>query len=415
MKLKKLFKAIPDTPIKGPKDVEISGICAHSKFVAPGDLFIVRKGNVHDGHRYIAEAIATGAAAVLTDIYDPFIKDIPQIIHSDVQSIEGLVASRFYDDPSHALQVVGVTGTNGKTTCTFMLRHLLDNHSSMEEYADAKSKLFQGLDAEKAYAIVNVDDSWTERMLKHCSAKVLRYGFSDKADVRACDLDLSISGTSFTVCYEGEEQCFQWGLVGRYNISNALAVIAYGLSIGLSLSKMSEVLANFSPAPGRLESVSNDLGLAIYVDYAHTPHALENLLKGLRGLAAQRLITVFGCGGDRDREKRSVMGKIAEEFSDLCIVTSDNPRSEPPEEIINEIVSGFHDSKKARVEVDRENALEQAISLGEPGDLIVIAGKGHEKAQSFAHHTIPFDDVELAREICIQKLNNLQKSGSAVL
>jgi UDP-N-acetylmuramoyl-L-alanyl-D-glutamate--2,6-diaminopimelate ligase len=496
MKLKKLVKIVPEAPIKGPKDVEITGLCSNSRLVAPGDLFVVKKGRVYDGHDYISGAIASGAAAILTDIYDPFLKQIPQVIHPNVSAIEGLLAAHFYGNPSEKLHLVGVTGTNGKTTCSYLIKHMfdssgiacgltstveniigenrypatrttadvtsnhkllhemtrsacqaavmevsshaldqgrldqvyfktaiftnlsqehLDYHLSMEEYAKAKACLFRDLNVPGSCAIVNVDDPYSEVMLKECSARIIRYGFGEKADVQASQVQLSTEGTHFVVSFEGKEQAFFWKMAGEYNVYNALTAISLGLSLGRSLEDLAQVLPEFTGAPGRLESVPNSLGVNVFVDYAHTPHALENVLKCLKEVTAGKIITVFGCGGDRDKEKRPMMGAAAEAFSDRLVITSDNPRTEPPMAIIEEVATGLKGLIPQHVEEDREKAIELAIEKAVKGDVVLIAGKGHERSQTFAHHTIPFDDKEVASKICIQKSTTLQESGSVIL
>lgn len=488
MKLKTLLKDIPNISIKGSKDTEISGICANSKYVAPGNLFIAKKGSLDDGYNHITEALSAGASAILTDLYNPFIEKVCQVIHPDVNSIEGIIASKYYGEPSLDLFTVGVTGTNGKTTCSFLVKHLLDSismlcgltgtieyivgktkykaslttpdvitnhrllremiingcksavmevsshaleqkrvdqihfdaaiytnltldhldyHKTMENYCTAKSKLFSGLSPTPIkkhlpatkIAIVNQECMWSSKMIEKCSVPLLTYGFSDGCDVRAKDIELSLDKTSFTVCYKGEEVLFSWSLVGRFNILNCLAVSALGLSLGLSLTQIAKIMSSAKHIQGRLEKVPNTHNLNVYVDFAHSDDALENVLSTLKDLKVGKIITVFGCGGNRDRLKRPKMAHVAEKYSDQVIVTSDNPREENPQDIIEEILKGFSNRENYTVEIDRKKAIEKAIESATAEDIVLIAGKGHESYQIFSHKTIEFDDREVARGI----------------
>ncbi len=489
VKLKKLLKNIPVQSIKGSKDIEISGLCSNSKLVAPGNLFIAKKGLTHDGARFIPDAIAAGAAAILTDLYDPFISNVVQIIHPDVASIEAAIAKEFFGHPSSKLFLIGITGTNGKTTTSYLIRHLLernrepcgligtiewivgqhvfpsglttpdvlqnyklfhdmvaagckncvmevsshaldqerirsiefdvavftnltqdhlDYHKTMEEYAKAKTKLFSQLNpqGEKPFAkwaIVNADsDSWMQ-MISECSANVLTYGIKKPSDLRADQIQLSASGLKFQVSYRGETLPFSSSLIGRFNVYNLLAAMGVGLARGFSLKKILEALRTFTAVPGRLERVPNDKGMNIFVDYAHTDDALFNVLNTLNELKKGRLITVFGCGGNRDASKRPKMGAVVEALSDLSIITSDNPRHEDPEEIIRQILAGLKHPGQAQVIVDREEAIRKAVHIASPNDIVLIAGKGHENYQIFSHQTIAFDDRTVALEACKTK------------
>lgn len=476
MKLKQLFKEI-DVTWKGNKEQEISSITANSKNVAPGALFLAKRGKVGDGHRFIAEAVSAGAVAVLTDTYDPF-QSAVQIVHSDVSSLEALLAQRFYQDPTAQLSIFGVTGTSGKTTTTYLLKYLLeqeglcgligtvswmtgtkvmpatlttpdqltlmelfyemgkegckravmevsshaidqgrtkgisyaaavftnlsqdhlDYHHTMEEYATAKAELFKGLQP-AAFAIINGDDSWSDRMVQNCSATIIRYGLQSHFDLYASNLDLSSQGMQFLVHWKGEKVAFKTQLIGRFNIYNILAATAVALTQGQKLSAIAAKLEGFAGVPGRLERVVNARNLQVFVDYSHKPDALKNVLQTLKEFKKGRLITVFGCGGNRDAQKRPQMAAISENLSDFSIVTNDNPRGEDPEEIARQIISGF-ENKDYFVELDRKKAIEHALNLATPDDIVLIAGKGHEAYQIFAHQTIVFDDREVAKEAC---------------
>lgn len=492
MKLKKLIKDLPISQVKGSKDLDITGVCANSKLVAPGNLFIARKGHTEDGTAFIPEALAAGAVAVLTDIYDPLIKhEVTQLIYPDVASIEGLLSAHYYQFPSAELFMVGLTGTNGKTTTSFLVKHLLDSvesncgligtieyiigqhryqatrttpdvstnqkmlremvlqgcqsavmevtshaldqrrvdnidfdvaiftnltldhldyHHTMEAYAAAKNKLFTSLNHSRkkshSYpktAIVNIDNPWYFRMLEGCQANVLTYGLSSNADLSAKGITLTSKGTTLTLSYQGQQVPLRWPLVGQFNAYNCLAATAVGLVRGIPLKDIAEIMSSAPSVPGRLEIVPNALDLKIYVDFAHTDNALANVLESLQELKTGRIIVVFGCGGDRDVTKRPKMAHVCEQFADIVIVTSDNPRSENPEEIIRQINQGFTKKDDYLIEIDRSNAIEKAIDIANPDDIILIAGKGHEPYQIFAHKTIEFDDRKVAAGICHKK------------
>lgn len=496
MKLKKLLKEIPFKQFKGSKEIEITGICANSKLVSPGNLFIARKGRVEDGSQYIPEAIAAGAVAVLTDILDPSL-NVAQIIHPDVAALEGLIAAHYYQFPSDEMLMVGVTGTNGKTTTTFLIKHLLDQlegpcgligtieyiigqhryqatrttpdvtsnhkmlremvlqgcrsavmevtshaldqgrvqnidydiaiftnltldhldyHQTMENYCLAKNKLFRSLDpshkkkaASAKWAIVNVDSPWHERVLEGCTAKILTYAIASPADLMARQIELAADGTRFELVYKGRAYLCKIPLVGRFNVYNSLAAIAVGLTRNIPMEKILDILSHAPTVPGRLQPVPNPRGLKIYIDFAHSDDALLNVLDCLQEFKKGRLITVFGCGGDRDQSKRPKMAQVAEENSDITIVTSDNPRSEDPHEIARQVVEGFKHPDRHLVEVDRRAAIAKAIDLANADDIILIAGKGHEAYQIFAHKTIEFDDAKVAYQLCQREIEAVKK------
>lgn len=494
MKLKKLLKTIPIKQIKGSKEIEITGICINSKVVAPGNLFIAKRGRNEDGAQYIPEAVAAGAAAILTDLYDPTLKNVTQLIHHNVHDLESVLAANYYQFPSHELFMVGITGTNGKTTTSFLIKHLLDivdhscgligtieyvigqqryqatrttpdvstnqkmlremvvhgchaavmevtshalnqgrvryidfdvavftnltidhldYHLSMENYCDAKKELFTSLTNTPThksksftkYAVVNADSPWHSKIIENCKAKILTYGLSSAADLYATDIDMHGTGTTFTMHYQGTAVRCHSPLAGRYNVYNVLAASAVMLTRNVPLDKIAHYISSFIPVAGRLEPVPNKLGLKIFVDFAHSDDALINVLDCLNELKKNgRIITIFGCGGDRDRTKRPKMAQACEENSDFSIVTSDNPRSEDPASIIKEIVSGFKKKSSYAIEIDRKDAIARAIEMATPEDIILIAGKGHEPYQIFAHKIVEFDDRKVASQICQQRL-----------
>jgi len=475
MRLKKLIQQIADIEVKGSREIEITGLCANSKLAAPGNLFIAKKGFKSDGAKFIPEAKAAGAVAILTDLYDPFL-DAVQLIHPNVAEIEAKLAATYYQSPSSLLKMVGITGTNGKTTCSFLIKQLLDHaeqlagvigtvewaigntrlparlttpdvitnhkllremvtagckaavmevtshaltqnrvreiafdialftnltqdhldyHGDMQSYARAKEKLFSPL-SKQSWAVLNQDDP------THFStrANILTYGIEQPADLMAKNLKLTDKGIQFTACYQDQEIECKSQLIGKFNVYNILGSIGVALAAGLSLEQCAIALKTFKAVPGRLERVKNRLGLNIFVDFAHTEDALRRALETLRPLCKGRLLTVFGCGGDRDREKRKKMGQVVSELSDQAIITSDNPRSEDPNVIIEQVLEGFTPHYPVGYEVDRQFAIQKAIQIMTKEDILLIAGKGHEKEQIFANRTVPFDDVEVAKQCC---------------
>lgn len=484
MKLKKLIKDIPEVLIKGKQEIEISGICANSKLICPGNLFIAKKGLKADGNNFIGEALAAGAAAILTDIYDPSLKNITQIIYPRVSQLEGLLAKAYYNSPSDELFITGITGTNGKTTTSFLIKHLLDSmshpagligtieyiigkqryqatrttpdvisnhkmlremvfqgctdaimevtshaldqgrvegiafdtaiftnltldhldyHHTMDEYCKAKNRLFRMV--EKT-AVINADSPWAAKVSEGCQAEILTYGIENEADIRASDIIFNASGSQFHVQFDGQKHVCKNPLIGRFNVYNCLAAIGALLSRGLTMEQILPHVETFPSVPGRLEKVPNPLRINVYIDFAHSDDSLLNVLKTLKEVKKQKIITVFGCGGDRDASKRPKMAQAAEEHSDLCIVTSDNPRSEDPVKICQDIISGFKFPSRHLVEVDRKKAISLAIAHARPDDIVLIAGKGHETYQIFAHKTIEFDDRKIAYQICHEQTMN---------
>lgn len=473
MKLKKLLKHISFDLVKGSKEVEITGITQNSKLVAPGNLFVVKKGMKTDGRKYVPEAIAAGASAILSDMYDPFLNNVVQIIHSDIPSIEPILAAHCYEEAYKKLKLIAFTGTNGKTTGTLLTKFLLDSlvgmcgvigtvewivgkyslpsthtcpdiftshklfcdmvhngckavtmevsshalaqnrvkdlqfdvavftnltldhldyHQTMENYAAAKAKLFS---EHAKSAVINADSPWSKSMKS--DIPTLTYGLSPSADLYADKINLSSKGMQFNVHYRGQTFPFLGKLIGRFNVYNYLAAMGVGLMLQYPLDKILTILKNFKSVPGRLEKVPNSADLSIFVDYAHTDDALQNVLQTLGEIKKGKIITVFGCGGDRDRSKRPKMAAIAEELSDIVIVTTDNPRSEDPNSIVHEIFKGFKNPKNVILELDRSQAIAKAVRLAKSDDIVLIAGKGHETYQIFAHQTIDFDDRKEAQ------------------
>lgn len=487
MKLKRLLKLLPQHTfesliVKGSKEIEITGIAAHSKYIAPGHLFVAKCGSCHDGRLHIKEALLAGASAILTDLYDPSCSEITQLIHPDVAAVEPLLALACYADPSRDLFMVGVTGTNGKTTTTCCIKQLferfgistgligtlgyyvgsthyeaprttpdvctnhrllrdmvrhgskaacmevtshalsqgrvtgigfnvalftnltqdhLDYHETMERYAAAKKRLFTLLPQE-ATAIFNADSPWSQYMQEGTQSHCLTYGIDQQADIQAHAVSFKPQGSSCTVHYKGRQAPLFVPLPGRFNLYNLLGALTVCLVRKIPLKDACDAIGYIQPIPGRLERVENRLGKWIYVDYGHTEDALRQTLSSLRELSSGRIIHLFGCGGDRDRDKRPKMAAASEELADYTVVTNDNPRSESGAQIAEEIRKGFSPSAQYHIELDRKQAIKEALQLAKPGDIVLLSGKGHETRQLFAHHAIDFDDRQIAQSICEQ-------------
>ncbi len=471
----------------GDDDVVITGVLADSRKVSSGSLFVAVAGNVVDGHDFIDEAWRRGAAAVVVDRRDVFEhrkKNVPAgrvlcLVPDSRRSLARLAAG-WHGFPARSLVMVGITGTNGKTTIAYLLEHLLtraghrvgvvstvnyrfdgleesaahttpgadelqallrrmvdagttccvmevsshaldqqraaeipfsvviftnlshehlDYHREMESYFQAKKQLFTGCDG-KVFKVINGDDAWGRRLLGEVEGPKLSYGLEPEVEFRALEPEFSSRGTTFTIEAAGERWRCHSPLIGRFNVLNVLAALAAARQLGGTMDLLLEVLENFPQVPGRLQRVPNQRNLHILVDYAHTPDALEKVLSSLRECVGEgRLLTLFGCGGDRDRRKRPEMGRIAQRYSDLVVVTSDNPRHEDPEQIIADILDGMTLSGDVLVEKDRRRAIAALIAVGRPGDLLLIAGKGHESYQQVGDQRLPFDDVQVVKEV----------------
>lgn len=465
----------------GSGDREVTGLAYHSQQVQPGDLFAALRGSSQDGHRYAADAVRRGAVALLVDHPLPDV-EAAQIVTPDTRRALAHLAAAFYGAPSRDLWVCGVTGTNGKTTTTYLidailrragwrtavigtlgvralgrpvefhattpttpeapdlqrlLRDLrasgashvtmevtshalalarveacrfraavftnltqdhLDFHGDLARYRDAKSRLFAMVDPDGA-SVVNADDPSASVMSARSRAAVWTYGMTADALVRATELETTPRGTRFVVSWPGGRAPLLLPLVGRFNVSNALAAFAAALAQGTAPDVILAALAAVAPVPGRFEPVDEGQEFAVIVDYAHTPDSLEKVLRLAADLSRGRRLVVFGCGGDRDRTKRPIMGRIATELADYAVFTSDNPRSEDPEAIIREIAAGAAGRRNFESDPDRRRAIERAIDLARPGDVLVIAGKGHETYQILADRVVEFDDRQVVREI----------------
>ncbi|WP_375793279.1 UDP-N-acetylmuramoyl-L-alanyl-D-glutamate--2,6-diaminopimelate ligase [Chlamydia sp. 12-01] len=458
--------------------VEVRNLTKDSRNVGYGDIFIAAKGKHCDGNDFSSLAVENGAIAVVSSIYNPFLS-VVQIISSDLSRLESELSAKYYNYPSQNLCVVGVTGTNGKTTVSHLIKFLfdacdkpsgligtiehilgnnriqdgyttpescllqkylaemvknnlaavvmevssiglvvdrladvnfdigvltnitldhLDFHGSFEEYVKAKLKLFSMLPT-TGLAVVNGDLSYASQFLEVTQARPVTYGIERPADYRAANLRSSPFGTDFDLIYKGESFPCHLPLIGQHNVYNILAAIAVvHQQCNCDFQQLISLIANVESPRGRLEPVFSG-PCPIYIDYAHTPDALENVCKTLHTLLPKegRLIVIFGCGGDRDQSKRKIMAQVVERYG-FAVVTSDNPRGEDPETIINEICSGFV-KRNFSIEIDRKQAITYALSIASDRDIVLVAGKGHETYQIFKHQTIAFDDKEIVREV----------------
>ncbi len=467
-----------EASISGVPNIEITGICEDSRQVQPGNVFIARSGAQANGAAFLADAAARGAAAAIVGSkVTP--SPLPQVVIPDPAAAASRLANLFYGDPSAKVRVLGVTGTNGKTTTTYLIRHILaivkarcgmigtveiddgqtrreasmttpaatdiaallasmrdkgcracaievsshaldqsrvsgvtfagaaftnltgdhlDYHKTMDNYAAAKAALFSTL-SQTAVAVVNDDDKFSDRMVRDCHGRVIRFGFGKSADYRARDIAITSSGSNFILHTPDGRAEVKMQLIGRHNIENALAAAALvGEVFGLSVHQIAAGLREAPGAPGRLQPVRAGQPFAVLVDYAHTDDALENVLTALRPLTRGKLRVLFGCGGDRDNTKRPRMARTAEKLADAVYITSDNPRTEKPQSIVDEIVDGLSAAgrRTAFVEIDRHAAIQQILADAEPGDVVLIAGKGHENYQIIGTEKRHFDDVEEA-------------------
>lgn len=476
--LAEIIKGIEVQASSGNSQVIVRGMSMDSRRVQPGDLFACVSGFKVDGHDYAVKAIASGAVALVVDHFLPL--DVPQVKVSNVRQAVGAFAAAVNDHPSERLELVGVTGTNGKTTITYLIEKIgtkhgkkvgligtlgsridgreipgerttpeaievqkllgdmvaegvslavmevsshamdlgrvsgcefdagiftnltqdhLDYHKTMADYLHAKSSLFSNLVGKKQpkISILNGDDSSFSKLSQASAARVVSYGIDKDVDYRAENVEVTSEGVRFEVrCREGI-QTIQYSTPGFFSVYNALAAFVWGVERGYNPGSVAEALTEIPGVPGRFESIRLGQPFQVIVDYAHTPDGLENVVRTARGFTKGRLITVFGCGGDRDRGKRPLMGGAASQWSDFVIVTSDNPRTEDPDQIIKEVLIGINGVDHVTLR-DRREAIWSACRMAKAEDTILIAGKGHETYQIFGTEVHPFDDREVARE-----------------
>lgn len=480
MILRDLVSSLPKVTVAGSLETEVCAITTSSRDVIPGNVFAAIRGTVIDGHRFIDDALAAGASAILAESAQPanYSASATWLHVPDSRSAVAILASKLAGHPWKDLAMAGVTGTNGKTTTAFLLHHLmksawhrsgllgtilvddgetveiakhttpgsielsavlsrmrdnacrgvamevsshgihqkrvsaigfdaciftnltqdhLDYHGTLEAYFKAKADWFHDLAenplGKKPVAVINTDDAYGAELATSLDGKmpVIRFGFGVNSDFRANNFRQNARGMEFELAAKGKTYLVRAPLIGRFNVYNLLAAIAAASACGIRPRDAIASLVNAPQVPGRMENVGNAGGATVFVDYAHTPDAVENACRTLRELEPRRLITVFGCGGDRDKGKRPLMAAAAALHSDACVVTSDNPRSEDPLIIIREIETGFRNTTFRSIP-DRAEAIAFAVSNSLSGDMILIAGKGHETTQTFSDHTLEFDD-----------------------
>lgn len=488
MKLNELTSVLASAVIIGEGEIDILRLQTDSRQVIPGDLFICLPGYTVDGHDYACEAERKGASALVVNRRLETV--LPQVVVKDCRLAMAMLADAFYGHPSQQMTVVGVTGTNGKTTTTYLIDKImsdfglktgligtiqmkyggkkfpmsgttpealelqkslsdmqqagtefcvmevsshaleqgrvkgtdfrtavftnltqdhLDYHNSVEEYQSAKGLFFSRLGnafakdpKQRKYAVLNADDKASVQFTKLTAAEVITYGLGEQADVRASNIAITAKGTSFHVDTFRGSADISLKMIGKFNVYNTMAAIAVALLEEVPLLDIKKSLQSVPGVEGRVEAVDEGQPYAVIVDYAHTPDGLDNVLRTLKEFAQGRIITVFGCGGDRDTTKRPIMGKIAAGLSDFVFVTSDNPRTENPELILKDIEAGLLavtvSEERYQLIVDRRQAIKKAIEMASPGDVVLIAGKGHETYQLIAGKVFDFDDRIVAKE-----------------
>lgn len=485
MKLKELLRDIPVLAMTADPETEIKNICYDSRAVEPGDLFVAVEGFKSDGHRFIPAAMERGAAAVLCSRRPE--TDIPCVLVEDSRRALALVSAAYFGHPARKLKMIGVTGTDGKTTSTMILKHTLeecletkigligtisnwigdrelpterttpesyelqkllaqmveegcaicimevsshalaldrvagiefeaglftnltqdhlDFHETMENYARAKSMLFSMC----RRGAINLDDLWSGYMAERAICPLMGYSGKGKAaDLTAEDVVLSAGGVSFMARYGEQTALVKLAIPGEFSVENALTVLAACIMLDIPLGKAAEALGKCTGVKGRLEVVAASEDYTVVIDFAHTPDALEKVIKTMKTVCSGRVVVLFGCGGDRDGSKRPIMGRIAAENADFAVVTSDNPRTEEPDAILADIMSGIPESAAVKVIPDRREAIAWVIDNHEPGDVILLAGKGHETYQEIHGVKYPMDERKIVAEY-------IQRSGRKTL
>lgn len=463
-----------------PGDFEVKGITTDSREVREGFVFFAIKGNSLDANKFISQALANGAKGIIAqrgDCQRSKIEGALLLLVEDIRYAAARLSDCFYGHPSSRIKAVGITGTNGKTTVSYLLEALLkekklepavigtvnyrfadtlipavnttpgpieiqkllvrmqqervkylvmevsshaltqqrtagikfssaiftnlsedhlDYHADMEDYFQAKNRLFSGI-LRNSFIVLNSDDPCSKRIAGSSPAEALSYGIEERADFSARDIKITLEGTQFTLVTPYGELPLRTHLIGRHNLYNILAFAAWSIKEGFTLDDIAVVIKKFGSVPGRLQKVKNTRGLHIFVDYAHTEDALKNVIGSLKSAATGKVFVVFGCGGQRDKSKRPKMGRLVTELADFAIITSDNPRSEEPESIIEDILKGVR-KKNYSVVPQRQEAIKKSLSLASVGDIILVAGKGHEASQVFKDKKIHFDDGKVISE-----------------
>ncbi|MBN1913932.1 MAG: UDP-N-acetylmuramoyl-L-alanyl-D-glutamate--2,6-diaminopimelate ligase [Candidatus Omnitrophica bacterium] len=491
MKLGFLIKSLPDCRVLSESDdFEVTSITCDSRKASCGTLFVAVKGLRDDGHEFIQEAIKKGAQAIVVEKM--------RFPHADIQSGPNKIAvisvrdtrlaladlaAEFYGRPSQKVKVAGITGTNGKTTTTYLIESILkeggyspavlgtvnyrfkekifpssnttpgplelqsllaqivkekidyaiievsshaldqnrtqgidfhsaiftnlsqdhlDYHRTLEDYFQAKAALFRNLKP-GAFAVINEDDACSKKLKAETAARVVTYAIEKQADIFARDIDFGLSRSEFLLVTRDEKDIVNTGLIGRHNLYNVLAAVAWAKEAGITFDKIKSGIEKFYSVPGRLEKIETQRGFSVFVDYAHTEDALKNVISALRQISLKKIIVVFGCGGERDKTKRPKMGRVVSDLADFAVITSDNPRSEEPGKIIEEIKTGINKDNYCVI-ADRREAIEKALSLAGPEDIVLVAGKGHETYQVLKDGVIDFDDREVIKS-CLKSMS----------
>ena len=478
--LREVLKNVKHRKVIGPMDIPVHGITSDSRKVRRNFIYVVVKGNRFNGYDFIQEALVRGATVVVSEDYVDLIEGCAWVEVDDARLALAFFANSFYGNSSDKLNVIGITGTNGKTTVSHMIEAAaqqagqttglmgtieyrftdyfyranmttpeapfihylfskmvdenvqsvimevsshalkqcrveaidfdigvftnltsehLDYHQTIQDYLDCKAKLFSQINQsnnKNAGAVINSDDPCGRYIIEKIEKRTLTYGIDHPADVFATDIEIDLSGSKFVLIYEGNKTQFELNLIGIHNVYNALAAIGTCILMGLKIDDIREALANFKGVPGRLQKITTSEPYTVYVDYAHTEDALRQTLRTLRTVHKGKIIVVFGCGGNRDTLKRPVMGEVACKYADLSVLTSDNPRDEDPMKIIKDIEKGFWE-KNYKIISDRREAINYAINICKKDDVLLIAGKGHEKYQIVGNSVFTFNDVEVAK------------------
>lgn len=480
MKLRELIKNLSIIEMNADAELEISGVSYDSRKTEKGDMFVAIRGFEADGHKFIPKAVENGAAVILCEEKPSC--DIPYVLVSDSRYGLAIVSRDFFGDPASEMTMIGITGTSGKTSSSYLIKHMLESkldakvgligtngnmigdeflhtehttpesyelhklfrhmadsgcthvvmevsshsltlervagihfdvalytnlsqdhldfHGTMEEYAAAKRKLFSMC----SLGCFNLDDAWADFMRDGASCRTMTFSTEkNEADLVAKDIRLTADGVRFAPVSGDEISITKLSIPGMFSVYNALGTMSVGLALGLSLADCSDAMSSAKGVKGRLEIVPTGRDFSVVIDYSHKPDALEKVLKTLKPVTRGRLIALFGCGGDRDKLKRPIMGRIAADNADLVVVTSDNPRTEDPDEIIREIVAGMKDKRTpTKVICDRREAIAWAIDNAAPGDVLLLAGKGHEDYQVVGHEKHHMDEREIVAD-CLKK------------
>ena len=480
MRLRELIKNLSIIEMNADAELEISGVSYDSRKTEKGDMFVAIRGFEADGHKFIPKAVENGAAVILCEEKPSC--DIPYVLVSDSRYGLAIVSRDFFGDPASEMTMIGITGTSGKTSSSYLIKHMLESkldakvgligtngnmigdeflhtehttpesyelhklfrhmadsgcthvvmevsshsltlervagihfdvalytnlsqdhldfHGTMEEYAAAKRRLFSMC----SLGCFNLDDAWADFMRDGASCRTMTFSTEkNEADLVAKDIRLTADGVRFASVSGDEISITILGIPGMFSVYNALGTMSVGLALGLSLADCSDAMSSAKGVKGRLEIVPTGRDFSVVIDYSHKPDALEKVLKTLKPVTRGRLIALFGCGGDRDKLKRPIMGRIAADNADLVVVTSDNPRTEDPDEIIREIVAGMKDKRTpTKVICDRREAIAWAIDNAAPGDVLLLAGKGHEDYQVVGHEKHHMDEREIVAD-CLKK------------